>query len=155
MRYLLSLILLVGCGSSPVDYQVEYVDHDPRSNEVDEELLEYVEQFGAEFECIDVSDVPPRFEALELPRIGVCKTWTTTSRSYHEILIDPDTWDDMSDTRRELLMYHELGHCLLEMDHSDDRDSIMYPSIMNEERAKAYKADRSKYLEEFHQVAGC
>ena len=44
--------------------------------------------------------------------------------SYRKISIDPDNWNRSSDIDRMLLVYHELGHCDLNLMHSAE-DTIM------------------------------
>jgi hypothetical protein len=40
-------------------------------------------------------------------------------------------WDRASDTERENLIFHELGHCLLKRNHLDERKNDKTVSIMN------------------------
>lgn len=46
--------------------------------------------------------------------------------SYRRIFVDPDTWSYSSNVERMLLIYHELGHCDLNLEHSYEN------TIMNE-----------------------
>ena len=63
--------------------------------------------------------------------IGLCETGTNLRR----VTFDPDFWNSVSETQRELLAHHELGHCMLYRPHrttvltSGAPASIMYPSI--------------------------
>lgn len=41
--------------------------------------------------------------------IGVCRY----GRHSREIAIDPEFWDEASDIDREIVIFHELGHCAL------------------------------------------
>ncbi|MEK6704184.1 MAG: hypothetical protein AABZ06_00175, partial [Bdellovibrionota bacterium] len=65
--------------------------------------------------------------------IGLCESGVSIRR----VTLDPDFWDSVSDTQRELLMHHELGHCVLYRGHRSDSlstgayASIMYPVIMS------------------------
>ncbi len=64
--------------------------------------------------------------------IGLCETGGGLRR----VTYDPDFWNSVSDTQRELLSHHELGHCVLYRGHDTtlrsggSYDSIMYPIIM-------------------------
>ena len=79
--------------------------------------------------------------------IGLCET----SGSLRRVTFDPDFWDDVSETQRELLAHHELGHCVLYRPHrtavlsSGAYASIMYPVIMS---SSEYLNDYDYYQEE-------
>lgn len=49
-----------------------------------------------------------------------------------KIIINKEFWGMYSEAKRELLMMHELGHCLLNLDHNDSLDAEKQPvTIMN------------------------
>lgn len=66
------------------------------------------------------------------------------------ILVDKDYWDSTSDTKKEMLIYHELGHCVLKRDHRDDFDGYQYVSLMNIGLVDEtnYRNHRETYLDE-------
>ncbi len=47
------------------------------------------------------------------------------------IQIDSKSWPNMDMMSKTLLIYHELGHCILNRNHSDDPKSVMYPYLLN------------------------
>jgi hypothetical protein len=49
------------------------------------------------------------------------------------VSIDTNFWTHSTPIAQKLLMYHELGHCLLDEGHSTDPNAIMYPIINNSE----------------------
>jgi len=55
------------------------------------------------------------------------------------IVIDSDYWELLSDTSRVLLMYHEMGHCILRRSHRDSVDSIMNSTLIS-----SYKFEQNK-----------
>lgn len=68
---------------------------------------------------------------------GVCLSYPSGKR---EILIDPEIWEQIesgvscSDNcfkRKQALIFHELGHCVLNRDHRDDKYRNYNLSIMN------------------------
>jgi hypothetical protein len=65
--------------------------------------------------------------------IGLCET----GYGSRTVTLEPDFWGQISDTQDELLMHHELGHCILYRPHrsallSTGREaSIMNPIIMS------------------------
>lgn len=64
--------------------------------------------------------------------IGLCETGSRQRR----VTFDPDFWNRVSDTQKEILAHHELGHCVLYRGHRSTvlstgaYASIMYPIIM-------------------------
>lgn len=79
--------------------------------------------------------------------IGLCETGTNLKR----VTFDPDFWNSVSDTQKELLSHHELGHCVLFRGHRTATlstgafASIMYPVIMS---TATYQNNYKYYLEE-------
>ena len=45
--------------------------------------------------------------------IGLCETG-----GIRRVTLDPDFWDNVSETQRKLLVHHELGHCVLLRPHT-------------------------------------
>jgi len=79
--------------------------------------------------------------------IGLCETGYGLRR----VTLDPDFWNNVSNTQKELLMHHELGHCILYRAHrtsllsSGAEASIMYPIIM---ASSTYLNDYNYYQNE-------
>lgn len=79
--------------------------------------------------------------------IGLCETGGGKRR----VTFDPDFWNGVTDTQRELLAHHELGHCVLYRGHRSDLldfgayASIMYPVIMS---SGVYTNNYSYYQQE-------
>jgi ABC-type dipeptide/oligopeptide/nickel transport system ATPase component len=63
-------------------------------------------------------------------------------------------WDSLDTDAQQELMYHELGHCLLNRDHSSDTNNNLPVSIMSPVffGSAIYDANKAQYLYElFHQ----
>ena len=79
--------------------------------------------------------------------IGLCETGSNRRR----VTFDPDFWNSVSETQKELLAHHELGHCVLYRGHRSETlstgkyASIMYPIIMS---TATYTANYAYYQEE-------
>jgi hypothetical protein len=79
--------------------------------------------------------------------IGLCET----SGNLRRVTFDPDFWNNVSETQRELLAHHELGHCVLYRPHrsatlsSGAYASVMYPLIMS---SSTYLNNYDYYQEE-------
>lgn len=97
-------------------------------------------------------DIEIKFAKLELPAVGMCYyyQYENGSREFVNIEIDPDYWQITSETKKEVLLFHELGHCVLGRDHDEQRvyytvpKSIMYPYLFD----FAFQKYRSYYVEE-------
>jgi len=80
--------------------------------------------------------------------IGMC---TYSSSGRNSVALSSSAWNSGSDAFREMLLFHELGHCLLgrghkNTKHSDGRpESIMASSLFSQ---KTYLANRDQYLKE-------
>mgnify|MGYP006192221003 CR=1 FL=1 len=116
MRFLLIVLLVVGCGkrpesSSPGIYARE------RSDSL---LKPFLDSFMAKAECFDV---PMEYTSLRLSinweGMDVAGLCTQYSDGSAVISIDGPTWISINDVNRERLVYHELGHCALDLDHID------------------------------------
>jgi hypothetical protein len=123
---------------------------------------------------IPVQDIAPefreytaRFEVLGHLKIGDLKAKFGTLRGNTEtvglcvveedgtppsIVIDRDYWYEAGDLQREELMFHELGHCVLNRDHLNDlnRDrcpkSLMYWQTIERDCLEDHHADYMKEM---------
>jgi hypothetical protein len=81
--------------------------------------------------------------------IGLCEF----SGSLRRVTLDSAFWNSSSETYREILMHHELGHCVLERYHTSTRlssgqyASIMTPYILN---SSVYAANKPYYVQELY-----
>lgn len=56
-------------------------------------------------------------ETEHISAVGMC---AYNMNRPHEIVIDKHFWMRSSHVRRELIVFHELGHCFLKRPHNDD-----------------------------------
>ena len=84
-------------------------------------------------------DLDIDYNKLAYPIIGTCYVYTD---GYRNIDIDPDAWNEAEDLKKEELIFHELGHCVLNRDHDNTMleyngdelpKSIMYPYVFEYE----------------------
>lgn len=76
-------------------------------------------------------------------------------RCYYEpfskIEIKRKSWEKMNHYEQEILMWHELGHCILDLEHTNKQFpsgmpiSLMYPVVLN---PYYYKTHRKYYIKE-------
>jgi len=119
---------------------------------IDPEFQTYIERFekvsGEMGEPIRIADLSVRFGATERPtETGAC-AWNENETP--TITINPDTWEKRkSDSDRQLILFHELGHCVLKRNHDSEFVansgkplSLMYPTLIDE---RIYMEDIESY----------
>lgn len=119
-------LIAAGCGKMPL---------------MDPALIPYAQ----EFEHVigrDTSDATLIFMPLEPPVVGECEMETKTVR------IDPTFWKTAVEVQRQELIFHELGHCILNRDHNNAQFADHCPkSIMNE-----YTTTPSCYVKHYEEL---
>ena len=143
-RYLLLLAVLVGCGvdqgcqsSGRIIRQAppQFGDCLPEhiSPRVHDKVKYAVELFSAdatrhEVPCYRtpfIGFLPKMPPDMEPNVIGYCSPGS-------EVRFLTPFWEDSSATTRLTLVYHELGHCALGLDHTDGEDDIMNTYLLSE-----------------------
>ncbi len=108
---ILSTVMLSQCGDA-------YVFEE----DVEEEMIDYFTSFAIEGEerglviDWDVERIATQLVHIEEDAIGRCLTYEDGSKV---INIDKEFWDNSSNLEKEFLIFHELGHCLLERSHNN------------------------------------
>lgn len=113
---------------------------------IDQDFQNYVDLFEQEIDKEVRIDIG--YNKLDYPTVGVCIKYTN---GYKEIQIDPDAWLEYDEYYREELIFHELGHCILDREHDNSviegyriPKSVMYPFIFG----YAYNKYKIYYFEE-------
>lgn len=95
--------------------------------EVDSELQLYFEIFEAEGALrgleidLDAEGIGGTIEFIkDQTTVGQCLNGDQGGR---RIFIDKAFWSAYDHYEREFIVFHELGHCYLRLEHNDDRDS--------------------------------
>lgn len=130
----------------------------PKDVVIDPELQPYVDRFLAEAakrgHDIDLADsgLDMIFEVdiSTADYAGQCRY----NLGANEIAIDRERWDDSNESRKEWLVYHELGHCVLDRGHRNDQfENGMWKSLMrgdlSSEQSRlplCYTWDREQYF---------
>jgi hypothetical protein len=162
MKYLLLLLMLSSCGvlndTLNEDMVVEHIPFDevddPRlfTSGVNENVSPYIDQYINRLilltpVSIDINHIPVNIiNFLEYPEYkkkleqdnvrAICIVYSNeyTQQTFKEILIDASFWSNANESTRELVVTHELGHCHLDLRHTDE--NLIYvspgvPKIMN------------------------
>lgn len=126
LLFSICILLFVQCGDSDT-----YIFEE----EVDEEIIGYFRSFALEGELrgrsIEWSNekIATEFVDNASDAIGTCLTYEDGT---HLINVDRSYWAVSSDLEKEFLIYHELGHCLLERSHTNIKNQRgICQSIMN------------------------
>lgn len=114
------------------------------ANRVEKEFIPYLNEFKNQ--CGIKPELSIRFGILKSPVVGVC----IYDLFNPNIIIDENAWGKYGLNQREVLIFHELGHCALFKPHNkklknETPVSIMYPTILGGDE---YSNGRSKYLKE-------
>jgi hypothetical protein len=83
---------------------------------------EYPKRLEVRFEAIDDCDDSGSCVA------GYCLTDYDAGGQYREVAFDIAIWGELSDVRKEALVFHEYGHCVQDRGHTDEL-SFMLPSL--------------------------
>lgn len=117
-KIILSSLLLIGCNQSlPLPY------HNP-------ELMPMVQTFLNEGikrgKYYSVDNINIDYGTLNGGIVGTCQR----GLDYKKITIDKNFWL-YNEQSREMIMIHELGHCVLNLNHNDKYENGIPISIMN------------------------
>lgn len=121
---------------------------------VDPELQPYIEQFvfEASLRGIDLSKakIIAVFKPLDSSTLGECLRYEDNRVNLNRIHINVKEWIFLPEYMREQLVFHELGHCWLNLDHTNSTTPQGLPaSIMNEYLFPFYyDLNRAWYIDE-------
>ena len=98
-------------------------DRDESIVHIDPLLTDYIDRFYEEGEkrAVDLDRSDPRLsaylESLTSDEVlGQCITYTDGTRA---VRIDENYWSTLTDLDKEYIVFHELGHCLLNRAHNN------------------------------------
>lgn len=115
----LSVILICSCQTGTFE------DPTPRLGiDIPESLVPHFQSFQKEAEAqgtvIDYVDASVSAEMTTINQGSVAGTCTTNGHDLRHIVIDQKFWNRASHLTREMIVYHELGHCILGRGHRED-----------------------------------
>lgn len=139
MRFLLLGFIISSCSS----FNPEFT---PYVAKFKEDSLKYgrkdLQDFSIPIEFATLSNKDEEYQV-----VGLCR-YIPFMRA---IFIDERFWRTSSETMREIVLYHELGHCVLDKDHDEETDllgipkHLMYPSVLS---SRNYEAKKDYYLKD-------
>jgi len=113
----------------------------------------YLDRFAAEAVArgrhVDVSDVQFAF-GTPFPAAAVASCFATPF-GWRRVVVNRGQWDGIAPACREIFAFHELGHCVLNRVHLNERLADGTPaSMMNFDTVPCglYRERRARYLDE-------
>ena len=88
---------------------------------------------------VDIRFGHPGATPLSSHNLGMCVPRSSLTPA--KIIIDEKQWNDLSEVDREILIAHEMGHCVLDLPHGE---GIMQPSLFP---SNLYSSNRSQLLD--------
>lgn len=131
IKIVLFALALSSCGKKPII--------------VDPELLEYAVRFERDM-GVSTDDINMVFGKLEGSKVGLC----SIKNGVVKITVDKEYWATIPELQREALMYHELGHCAMGLEHDEAKiengcpRSVMFPYLF----VNCYNSFRDYYISE-------
>lgn len=150
MRYIMLSLLLCSCMVAQENSQpLGYLPFEPY---VDAAFADIVNEFEDDYHKYtgDIIEIRLPINFVDIPNpnyIGLC--WFNNGGvKIPHIQIDRSKWELMSDWRRKAVLYHELGHCVLGRRHTNNKNSLMQPTVI---RGKVFEFHEDTLLKELFQ----
>ena len=80
---------------------------------------------------IDLTQEEVTGNIVELGNMGVLGVCVRNDDEPNRVAVDDDAWAVADQALKELIVFHELGHCVLNREHLDDEQDGVCLSIMN------------------------
>lgn len=113
----LLFFLLPSCKKDTLNINKSYPNVNP-------ELWSYFQKFeqAAADRCLEIdldsSGIQGVIKNINLVNmLGLC---SYDSIKPHEVIIDQAFWERAGSSRKEMIIFHELGHCYLKLEHRDE-----------------------------------
>ena len=125
--FIISLLCLMSCTeesilSTNAEDEELVPDNIQDFGDVDQRLLSYFQSFEEEAALrgidINITDFGTTGEISDIPENGVAGTCEYGAHINH-VTVDLNYWNNTSELEREFVVFHELGHCVLHLDHND------------------------------------
>lgn len=146
---ILFIFLYVSCGKDIQDYFKNTEDYSGKKSKTHQDFKYYIELFENSYN-VNVN-VPIIYNYEDPLYAGACYTY---SDGYKEIKVNKKFWENYSTEQREVLIFHELGHCVFNLDHDNNHSLYCPASVMRSylfsdfEILYCYIPNRSYYLDD-------
>lgn len=156
-----SLNLLSACAPEPKKF---FIDGEllPYYNEFVSYGLQYGRDHSTDNIVIEFGEIP-KSKLISPTTVGVCKKELESYSEfaiiqkhyfYPHVIINKKVFDNLDDKSRRALVFHELGHCILNRGHDESitdvgyAKSLMYPSLVTTRLGYFYDQFEPYYIQE-------
>lgn len=148
MRYLLLVLLFISCNQE--SDQATGLLELTNSKEFDSLKTSFEDEAYIRHINVNASSIKIGFTTSSYFKSITSKGVAFCQKDQKQIVINQDAWHGYSDLKKEIVVFHELGHCLLNKDHNNNEHlgeklSIMHERILNPD---FYEDNRVHYLDE-------
>jgi hypothetical protein len=146
----LFLLFLIGCSQSNLDDLDRTINPENHPKKYREPAFDPLLQAFEELTGFSTKNISTRFMPLDGMIVGLC---ISNNTGFREIQIDPNFWKNSGEMARENLIFHEAGHCVLNLEHTSEfiilndqmvPKSIMFPAVFGD--LEEYKENHEYYL---------
>lgn len=120
-NYLILIIFLVIV--SQLKDKIERSEEKLNFSGINEKVIPFYDKFLKEIEIIDSFKLAIGFDKLDEGFSGFCYSFSDGRK---KIVLDSPYWEISSEIVKEMLIAHELGHCLCNRDHTSFEDLKWY-----------------------------
>ena len=125
MRFLFVMSTLIIFQSCELDQSIS--SESPINSDVTDELSIHFENFEIEAAKrnldINLSSLDLTAEIASIHEDNIAGTCSYSSHHGNHVVIDQEFWNQASFILREMVVFHELGHCVLAQGHREQTDA--------------------------------
>lgn len=118
VTFFFSLIFIIGCTYIEPAQEAEIT-----TNELDIYLQRFEDEAQQRQFQINLDEIELETTIQEIDEKGVAGICHYSSAHPNRITIDKTFWDNASEFMKEMVVFHELGHCVLGRGHREDATS--------------------------------
>ena len=120
---LLCALVLAGCGTSPASSAKLYSASHQANVTIEEVVTEFQRAYGRKV-TVPVMLVSPQEIERQGTGAGTVALCVTETENGSIVIVDSDFWYSTDNATRWTLVFHELGHCVLNRPHLDTIDPV-------------------------------
>lgn len=148
LKYIVIALTLHLCLVSCSKDEAQVIESELQTHFTNFEIEANAHGISIDISSIDINGYIQNIESSGT--LGQCKSYSDGSQ---KVIIDDKYWNRITEKEKEYIVFHELGHCLLNREHNDTKDengnckSIMQSGI-NECTSVYDTSNRSQLLAE-------
>jgi hypothetical protein len=113
---ILHIVFIIGLTVSIIIQQNQDITKETQKQDTDIQILvnDFKDLMSGIIDEEVIDNVKITMANLRPPTAGVCWPYKTTKLIY----LDTKTWQEYSELQKEVLLFHELAHCVCDLDHT-------------------------------------